>query len=109
MAVTGNPVSATVTTTERTWRATIDPPYGAAPPGNQGYTLTLHREKRTFDAAGNQIGDAVVLAPIVLSFSAIAAQSVTVGGATLTVTQLAAFLEAAFDQMATSAETAAQS
>lgn len=95
MSIVSSPVAATLTTTERTWRATIETPFG------QEYSLTIHREKRTADADGNQLGEPVVSSPLSFRFDDIAAQSFTVDGVTLTVTQLSAFLQHAFDVLAT--------
>ena len=85
---------------ERTWRATIETPKG------QPYTLSLHRERRSLDAQGNEIGAPVTLAPIVLPFNDIASEVVTVpvngNNLTLHVADLCNFLIAYFDQKASS-------
>jgi hypothetical protein len=92
MAITSSPRTLEITTEERTWRATIDTPKGGP------YTLTIHREWRDYDADGNQVGEAKLLPPIELDASDIGAETVTVGGVTLTVGEIEAFISAYFDQ-----------
>lgn len=94
MSVSGTPESLTITPTERTWRATVETPYG------QPYSLTIHREVQRFDASNNQVGDPVTLPPIVLDYASIAAETVTIGDVTLTVEQISGFMRAYFDQKA---------
>lgn len=94
MAVITPVSTAVVSVEERAWRATIETPKGAP------YTLLLHREKRSLDASGAQVGEKVILPPIELAFDAIQNETVTVGGQTLTVSQLTTFLIAYFDQKA---------
>lgn len=94
MSVVSQPSQLTVTTEERTWRATIESP-------NVGsYTLTIHRERRVRDASNNQVGDAVIVPPILLNFSDIGNETVTVTGTAYKVSDIAAVLKAYFDQKA---------
>jgi hypothetical protein len=98
MAVTSPATPLTVTVTERTWRVTIETPFENAP---ANYSMSIHRELVTQDSNGNKIGSNTILPPIVLMFSVIAADTVTVGNTTMTVAQISAFLEAYFDQKST--------
>ena|SRR3990167_6283123 len=87
------PIAATLTKTERTWRATIETPKGAP------YSLHVHREVAVTD------GDDVLVAPPTRdrdyswSFDEIAAKEITLSGVTMTVAQIAGFMQAAFDQL----------
>lgn len=98
MAIVSAPAAMTVTTEERTKQAVIDTPKGGP------YRLIIQREKRTFDASNNQIGEVVSVSPIILLASGIETESITVGGVTLTVLQIEGFLAAYFDQKATAIE-----
>lgn len=106
MSISSTTTTVSVTTVERTWRATLETPYNAKPPGSQLYLLSLHREKLSFDGDGAQVGDPVPLPAIVVPFSAVAEQSFSAGEITVTGAQIAAVLEAAFDQLASAAEAA---
>ena len=94
MAITSQAQSLTVTTEERTWRATIETPKG------EPYFLSLHRERRVYDQSGAQVGETLELPAHVYKFNDIAAETVTINGTTLSVQQIAAFLTAYFDQKA---------
>ena len=101
MSVTTTSSTTSFTSTERTWRATIETPAANA---TAGYYVSIHREMTYVDAAGAQLGTPVALPAIVLPFTQIAAETVTIDGVTLTVAQLSAFLSAYFDQKATAVE-----
>jgi hypothetical protein len=90
----------TITTADRTWRATIDAPAGGT------YTLTINRELALTDPSGGLVAPTSRNGDFVFPLSAIQNASVTVAGTTLTVAQLAAFLQAAFDQLVTAARAA---
>jgi len=93
MSITGTPVSATLTPIERTVQAVI------ATPNGQGYTLALTRESYTVDQNNARVGLST-LSSYQLNFADIAAETVTVSGVTMSVAQIAAFMQAYFDQKA---------
>ena len=99
MAVT-TPV--TYSLEERTWRAIIETPR------SQPYTLSLFRERRNLDSQGNVVGDVTNVPVFNLNFTDIVAETVTVpvngSPLTLTVSDVANFLIAYFDQKATALE-----
>ena len=82
-----------LTSTERTWRATIDTPKG------QPYRLTIHREVAITDATDVLVAPTVRDKDYSFTFDQIADKKIAVEGVTLTVAQIAGFCQAAFDAL----------
>ncbi len=86
-------VPATLTKTERTWRASIETPKG------QSYSLSVHREVAITDANDELVAPCVRDRDYSWPFDQIATKEITVSGVTMTVAQIAGFCQAAFDQL----------
>lgn len=84
---------ATITKTERTWRATIETPRDAP------YSLHVHREVAITGADDALVGSVVKDRDYSWPFDEIAAKQITLSGVTMTVEQIAGFCQAAFDQL----------
>lgn len=87
------PTAVTVTKTERTWRATVETPRGAP------YSLQVHREVAITDSANVLVAPCVRDRDYSWSFDEIQNINVTISGVTMTVAQIAGFMQAAFDQL----------
>jgi hypothetical protein len=89
MAIDQGTAAVTVSAQERTWRINIETPFGADP------TITVQREEvKTVDGV---VISKTPNAVVTRGLSATAAQSLTAGGVTVTMAQLAVIIAAAAD------------
>jgi hypothetical protein len=91
MSISGTPTSYTLTPTQRTRSVLITTPFG------QTYSMAIYRETLALDGNGDMVGQSQPYQPFYLNFPDIQAQSVTAGGVTATVAQIAALIQAFCD------------